>query len=351
MKRDQFVSLCFLALLVFVVYQVFWIFSPFFKAIFWSAILAFTFYPVYEKVRNNPFKIGETGSALLMTVIIVLVVIPPLIYIIINMAAQAVDLYQTASDYIRTGGLESFIERLRSLSYIQSIEERIFEWEPLKRNVSEWLLSTARSIGNFTAAQAGTITKNIFFIILNLILMFFLIFVFLRDGEKIYGFIYQIAPLEEQNKRPIFRRINETLSAVIRGQILTSFTQAVVAGTAFWLLGLPIPIFFGALIFIAGMIPVVGASSVWLPLAFYLLIVQEYVRAGILFVFGFLVISLIDNFMKPALIGEKTKLPYFLLCFGILGGLKVYGIIGIFLAPVVLSLFFVLVKIYQEKNW
>ena len=117
----------------------------------------------------------------------------------------------------------------------------------------------------------------------------------------------------------------------------------------FTVLGVPVPLFFTFLIFLTTLIPILGAASVWFPIAVYLLIMQLYGKAIILFVVGFFGISLIDNIMKPAIIGKRTKLPYFLLFFGIMGGMKLYGLMGIFLAPVVLSLFFALIKIYREK--
>ena len=348
MTRDQFISLFFIALLIFVVYQVFLVFFPFSRAIFWSAILAFGFYPLYEKLRTR-LKPNETLAALLMTALIFLIVVPPVVLLIINVTGQAIELYQSATAYVREGQLEKLIEQIRSMTVIQKIESHVFQWEPLKQGATEWILRTSKAIGNFAATQVGTITKNIFLVVLNLVLMSFLLFIFLKDGEKIYQFIYQIAPLEEKNKKSIFKQINETFSAVIRGQLLTSIAQASVAGTIFWILGLPTPILFAAITFFAALIPVVGASAVWLPLVIYLITQNETARAVALFVFGVLVISLIDNIMKPALIGEKTKLPYFLLFFGILGGIKLYGLMGIFIAPVILSLFFALVKIYQEK--
>ena len=348
MTRDQVVSLFFIALLIFVIWEIFKIFSPFISTIFWSTILAFGFYPLYEKLRSF-LQPHETLAAVLMTFTIFLLVVPPVILLFLNLATQAIDLYQAVSAYIREGGLEKLIEHIRSMRPIQNLEEHIFQWEPLKQRTAEWILSTSRSIGNFAAYQVGILTKNIFFVILNVVLMSFLIFIFLKDGEKIYQFIYHIAPLEERNRRAIFRQINETLAAVIRGQLLTSLIQAIVAGTIFWVLALPIPIFFAAVTFLAALIPVVGAAAVWLPLTVYLVTLREYGRAIPLFFLGAFVISLIDNLIKPALIGEKTKLPYFLLFFGILGGLKLYGLMGIFLAPVVLSLFFALVKIYKEK--
>lgn len=348
MTREQLISLFFITLLLFVVVEVFRIFSPFVTAIFWAAIIAFAFYPLHQKLKRS-LKKQETLAAMVMTVVIFLVVVPPAVFLLINLAGQAVELYQLVSSYIREGGLERLIEHIRSFSFVQSLEAKLFQWEPVKLQVTEWLLRAARSIGNFGAGQFGDLTKNFFFIILNVFLTSILVFVFMRDGEKIYSFFYDLAPLESKNKKYIFGRINETFAAVIRGQLLTSLTQSIVAGIIFWALGLPVPVFFASVTFLAALIPIVGASFVWFPLVLYLMTLGQYERAMILFVLGVLGISLIDNILKPALIGEKTKLPYFLLFFGVMGGIKIFGLMGIFLAPVVLSLFFALVKIFQEK--
>ncbi len=348
MTRDQFVSLFFLGLLVFVIYQLCLIFSPFLKPIFWSAILAFGFFPLYQllKVKLNGHSVP---AALLMTLFIFLVVIPPVAVLVISITEQTIELYQLVVNYIRQGHLEKLIEDIRSLGFVQRIEAQVVQWDVLKDAASNWLLNTTKAVGNFAASQAGTITKNLALVFFNVLVILVLLFVFLKDGDKIYQFIYNIAPLAEKTKKMVFGQMNDTFSAVIRGQILTSITQAIVAGLIFWFLGLPVPVIFATATFLGSLIPVVGASAVWVPLVIYLVIIQSYIKAVILLIFGILVISLIDNIMKPAIIGEKTKLPYFLLFFGILGGLKVYGLMGIFLAPVVLSVFFALVKIYQEE--
>jgi predicted PurR-regulated permease PerM len=182
-----------------------------------------------------------------------------------------------------------------------------------------------------------------------MVLAFFLVFIFFKDGQTIIDFIYQITPLAENTKSAVFSQINGTLGAVIRGQMLTSLAQSVIAGIVFASLGLPGPIFFALVTFLASLIPVLGAQMIWLPLVGFLVLSNQMTKAIILFVLGVGVISLVDNLMKPALIGEKTKLPYSLLFFGILGGLKVYGLMGVFLAPVILSLFFALIKIYREN--
>jgi predicted PurR-regulated permease PerM len=348
MTREQFISLFFLALLIFIIYEIFEIFSPFVNAIFWSAILAFAFYPIHLKIKSW-LKPRETVAALLTTLLIFLVVIPPVVVLIINLAAQAIELYQTAVKFIGEGKLGQLIDDLRAIPFIQNMEARIAEWTPLKQTAETWVLNSTRALGNFAAAQLATLTKNVFVVFLNVVLMIVLLFIFLKDGEKIYRFLYDIAPLEEENRRSIFGQINDTFSAVIRGQLLTGLVQAFLAGVVFSALGIPVPILFAVATFITALIPVLGAAAIWLPLVLYLVFQHAYIKAIILFALGAGVISLLDNVLKPAIIGEKTRLPYFLLFFGILGGLKLYGLMGIFLAPVVLSLFFALVKIYQAK--
>lgn len=348
MTRTQIVTFFFLALLVFVLYQTILLFSPFFNTIFGSIILAFAFYPVYSRLQSLLPR-PDWLAALIMTLGIILIVAPPCITLVVNLANQAIELYQNITTYIREGNLEKLIDHIRTMPFIQKVESHLFQWEPLKENATNMLINTSRNIANYSIAQAGIFTKNIFFITLNSILMCFFVFIFLKDGRKIYEFIYQISPLEEPNKGTIFAQINATFAAVIRGQLFTSLIQSLIAGIVYWLLGLPAPIFFAIATFMGTIIPFIGATGVWLPLVIYLVIQQAYTKAVILFLVGVLVISMIDNIIKPAVIGKDAKLPYFLLLFGILGGLQIYGIIGAFLGPLILSTFFILIKIYREN--
>ncbi len=182
MTREKFISYFFIVLLIFVVYQVILIFSPFVRAIFWSAILSFSFYPLHLRLKR--LIPNETAAAILMTILIFLTVIPPVVLLILSITGQAVELYQMTSDFIRTGGVEKLAEQIRNLSFVQNLETKIVHWEPLKENASAWMLSSAKSVGNYAAAQAAAFTKNIFLIALNTAVMTFLIFIFLKDGEK-----------------------------------------------------------------------------------------------------------------------------------------------------------------------
>lgn len=348
MKREQFISFFFIAILIFIIYEVLCIFSPFFTAIFWAAILAFAFYPVYLRLRNALPNRGNL-TAFLMTTGVFLIVVPPFVMILINIASQAIELSQWAYTFVREGRVEDLIERVRSLGWFQNIENRVVQWEPLKNGLASWLLNATKNIGSLAASKMGLLTKNALFILLNIFFMTFLTFVFFKHGEKIYNFIYEIAPFEKETKRDLFQQILDTFAAVIRGQLLTSLAQSVIAGIFFWILGIPLPLLFAVLTFLTSLVPVLGAACIWFPIVIYLAAGHFYIKALILFLAGFFLISLLDNIIKPAVIGKKTKLPYFLLFFGIMGGMKLYGLMGIFLAPVVLSLFFSLIKIYRGR--
>lgn len=344
MTRDQFISLCFIALLLFIVYQVFLIFTPFARAIFWAAIMAFAFYPLHERLRRA-LKSRETLAAGVGTFLIFLIVVPPVAAVILGLSGQARDLYREAAAYLREGHFQEALAQWRSVPMFQRLEP----WLPMPDKIAGWLTNAVDAVGRLILSQIAQATQNILLVPFNLAMTFMMLFVFLRDGHRIYRFIYQIAPMDEQNKKAIFGQIQETFAAVIRGQLVTSMAQATMAAVVYWLVGVPLAILFAALTFLTSLIPVIGASFVWLPLVFYLLSLGANIQAGALFILGTFGISLIDNVLKPALIGERTKLPYFLLFFGIMGGLQLYGLMGIFLAPVVLSLFFALIRIYQKQ--
>lgn len=348
MQKEQIVSYFFVALFLFVLYQIALIFSPFFSAISWAAILAFGFYPFYQKILVTT-KWNSSVVSLLMTFLVILIVVIPSALVLFSLMREAIELYDTVSNYITSGKLEQFILQIRETARSEWTQQFWLRWDPLQQELSDTLLQTAKGIGNFAALQLAAFTKNVLLWIFNLIFIAFLLFFFFRDGQSIYDFIYQLVPIDRKNKEVLFKKINETFGAVIRGQFVTCIIQATIAGFTFWMLSLPLPFFLAFLTFVTSLIPVTGAATVWVPLVIYLFIMHEVGKAVCLLLVGILFISLSDNFLKPILIGEKTQLPLPLLFLGIFGGVKVYGFIGLFLGPIILALFFVLARIYREE--
>ncbi len=347
MNRKQLVSIFFVALLLYILFNIFLIFSPFMRPIFWGMMFTFAFYPFYEKLLKHLGGNRNLASALI-TAFIMLAMTPIALAIIALAAKEAVNFYEWAATFVQSDQLERSIFYFHNLPLVQKLESKGFlDWQILAQQTKEWFLSSVGTFGALFLKHAPVFTKNVIGFIFKSFLMFFLIFFFLRDGRNILNFIYEVTPLDEDHKREIFAELGETFSATIRGQIFTGLVQGALAGIIFWILGLPLPIFFAMITFIASMIPVFGTATVWTPFVAYLAFTHEYGRAIALLVLGVVIISGIDNILKPILIGQKTKLPYPLLFIGILGGLQIYGFMGVFLAPAVLTLFFVLIKIYR----
>ncbi|MBI4000015.1 MAG: AI-2E family transporter [Candidatus Omnitrophica bacterium] len=348
MKQEQIVSYFFVGCFLFILYQLVLIFSPFFAAISWAAILAFAFYPLHQRIARLP-QMNHLTASLTTTLLVILIVVLPAAITLVSLMREALELYYQVSDYIRAGNLERLIEQIRQTATTEWAQKLWLMWNPYQKDMSDFILQGARGIGNFAAVQLTALTKNLVFWVLNLFFIAFLLFFFFRDGNKIYEYIYQMIPMAKKNKVVLSKKINETFSAVIRGQFVTCIVQGALAGFAFWILGLPLPFFFGFLTFLTSMIPLTGAATVWIPFTLYLFLTHQTEKGIALAIIGTFGISLSDNLLKPVLIGEKTKLPIFLLFLGILGSMKLYGFAGIFLGPVVLSLFFALAKIYREE--
>jgi predicted PurR-regulated permease PerM len=175
------------------------------------------------------------------------------------------------------------------------------------------------------------------------------IFFFLRDGGRWVRAILDVVPLEQQHKDLLMRRLDETLAAVVRGQLVTAAAQGALSAIGFAIAGLPHPVMLGFGAAFLSLIPFVGAAGMWVPCAAYLFYVGPTWAAIFMVIWGVLAISLVDNLLKPVLIGEKARIPTFLLFFGILGGLQLYGFLGVILGPLLIGLLLTFAAIYREE--
>jgi predicted PurR-regulated permease PerM len=199
------------------------------------------------------------------------------------------------------------------------------------------------------AGQLGGLVKNTALLAVNLLITLIALFFFFRDGRSLYAMVTGLLPFTEHQQDAIRRKFQDTFSAVINGVFLVALLQGVMTGIGLALFGVPFPVFWGFLAAILALLPVGGATLVWLPAALYLYLTRS-ATSGILFAaWGLVLVSLPDNVLKPLLIGRKAKIPTFLLFIGILGGLQVYGFLGILAGPLVVTLLTSFVEIYREE--
>jgi predicted PurR-regulated permease PerM len=187
-------------------------------------------------------------------------------------------------------------------------------------------------------------------ILVQMIFVVFTMYYLFRDADRIFAAIRDALPLEKKQAEAILARTRDVVGASVYGVFSIAIVQGALGGLAFWVLGLPSAIVWGVAMIFLSMIPMLGAFIVWVPAAIYLFATGHYVKGVVLVLWGTLVIGMIDNFLRPKLVGGRTKLHELLIFFAVLGGLQVFGVLGIVLGPVVLAITLALVDVFRAAE-
>ncbi len=335
--------------LLFISYQLYQVFQPFIAPIAWAIILYLAFRPVHHLLRRS-LRNRPNLVALLATGVVTLAVAIPALAVSSILTREAVGAIQPVIRFFQAGGIDLWGERLRELA-----------WIPLWRWLSPWLDTTVidlrsillrafNSTADFLVEQMTTGAANLLVIAVKFILMLLTLFFVFRDGETFYDWVRTTLPFTSDQQERVFQRLAQTVAAVTYGIGITAIVQGLLAGLAYWVLGVPFPAFWGLLTGVVAPIPLGGTGLVWVPAGVYLILAESLVRGIILLIWGTLVISAIDNVLKTYLISERTRLPPLVLFFAILGGLKAYGVLGMFLGPLLLALVITGVTLYREMS-
>jgi predicted PurR-regulated permease PerM len=199
----------------------------------------------------------------------------------------------------------------------------------------------SRTLG-FVGGAVGFVVE-VFFVIFTMYYLF-------RDGERLRAAAYDMTPLSDAKAREIFDRTGEVIGASVYGVLVIAVVQGVLGGLAFWVLGLPSPLLWGVVMIFLSMIPMLGSFIVWVPAAIYLGLTGHWGKAVVLAVWGALVIGSVDNFLRPKLVGERTRLHELLVFFSVLGGLQVFGVLGIVLGPVIVAITIALLDVLRQAD-
>lgn len=201
--------------------------------------------------------------------------------------------------------------------------------------------------GEIVSRSTGVIGGLIGFVLQTMFVLFAM-FYLLRDGDRALPQIKQLLPLSQQDTDEIFDRTRDIIYASMVGVVVIAAIQGVLGGLAFWVAGLPSPVLWGAVMFLLSMIPAIGAGLVWGPAAIYLAATGKWGAAIGLALWGFLVISMIDNLLRPKIVGKRVKLNELVIFFAVLGGLQVFGVIGLVIGPVAIAVTLMLVEIFRR---
>ncbi len=347
MTRQHLFAAFFFAVFLFLLYQLYLMFEGFLAPMGWAALLAIVFYPLQTWLTR---RLGNRRglAAFLLTSGVIAVVIVPTILLTIVAANQSVALYQYSNEFVAHGGPQRFVEQVQA-SRLAGI------WERLAPHLNDWNVDLAglsvkatNAVSSFLVAQATDIAKNVATFLIDFFLCTCALFFFFRDGDRMVTTLRDMLPMELEHKDLVLARFYETVSAVVQGTLVTAVLQGFVAGIGYWALDVPFALFLGCASGFVSLIPM-GTPIAWGGVAIYLYFMQTGLKAALMVLWGALVISSIDNFVRPLIIGGRTEIPTILLFFGIFGGLKAYGFFGLFLAPVVIATLVAFARIYQER--
>ncbi|MGH7631996.1 MAG: AI-2E family transporter [Gemmatimonadales bacterium] len=313
-----------------------WILRPFFGAVLWGVILATVFGPLYRRLLRS-MQQRRNLAALGTLMIILVMVILPVTLLTALLVQEGVSTYER----IQSGDLN--IGR-----YFQQVFAALPAWvtDLLDRvgltslGVVQERLSAGLTKGiQFLAAQALNIGQNALAFVVSLFIMLYLLFFLLRDGDDLSRRIKNAIPLHPEQQRNLANRFTIVIRATVKGSIVVAVVQGALGAVIFWILGIRAPVLWGALMALLSLLPAVGAGLVWLPVAVYFLVTGAMGKGIVLIAYGVLVIGLVDNILRPILVGKDTRMPDYVVLISTLGGIAIFGLNGFVIGPLIAAMF------------
>lgn len=324
------------------------IISPMGGPLMWSIMLSYFALPFYKYLHLKIFK-GEHANiaAGLSTLAILFFLFIPMVLFILFLTKEGMRIFMalTHSGLLRS----SYAELLQQLSAIPVVGQ-VVGWLDLVSGmpIAESIFNGAVSwMTRFVSRLSSEILGNAFKIFYLLVVVTMSSFFIVRDGHIIIGYIKDVLPLQEASKEAIVDRAAKMLRSVVYGIVFTAAVQGTLGAIGWYYAGLPNAVFFGFAMFVSGMIPFVGTPLVWIPGAIYLLIAGKTMNGILLLIWGFGVVSTIDNFIRPYFISEGSKISILVIFIGIFGGLYNWGFLGLFIGPLILSLALFMLDVYR----
>ncbi len=349
MTQPQLFTAVFFALLLLLLYQIALIFQPFLFPMLWAVILAHMTYPVHVRLTA---RLGgrDALSASCLTVGVLVMVVAPVLLMAVLLVQEAVGAELAVRAWIDAGGISRLPAQLSTVPVVGGLLQDVIGRYLLNPNALEELVrSSAQVVSGFFVYQLSSLLKNAFVLVSDFFIILFTLWFLYKDGRRWLWFLYELVPLNDAQKQKIFARLDITVRAVVKGVLLTAIVQGLLAGAAYAVLGVPFVVVLTALTILFAALPVGGTALIWGPVVLYLLTVGSTGKALMMLAWGVGVVSTVDQILRPWLIGQDIQMPALFLVFSILGGLALYGLIGLFVGPILMSILMTVISIYREE--
>jgi predicted PurR-regulated permease PerM len=318
---------------------------PFLMPVFSAMVLAIAFYPIHAKLNKRLHN--HNAAALLSTVLVILVIIVPAILIGVAVTRELADMYKALNERsLEEGGWTPFLLHLmeKPIAWVgRFVDLSAFD---LRKALLNRIEQASATLVGFAADTVSNVTA----LVINSVVTFFTLFFLFREGRNLRRRVAAVLPLDEKQIETLFDGVDRTITASLYGSLAVAIAQGSLTGLAFWALGLPSPILWGVVTAMFSLLPMVGSGVVWLPASLLLMANGNLGRGIILLVLGTALIGTVDNVLRPYVMSEQVKLPTLLLFFAIFGGVQAFGIMGLFIGPIVLAVTMTLLTMLREEG-
>lgn len=307
---------------------------PILLSIIFGIILAFIFNPVYNLFLKATKS--KNASAFLICLLVILLIVVPLWFLTPVLAEQAFKIYLG-------------VQQIDFVTPLKSFFSSLFPSEALSTEIGSILQSFVNKMINSLLGSLSKVILNFPVILLQSVVVFSTLFFVLRDRESIISYIQSLLPFSKEIEKKLFESSKGITSSVIYGQIIIGLIQGIIAGLGFFIFGVPNALFYALLAVLLGVLPIVGTALVWVPIAVYVLITGDTFSALGILAFG-LFSSTIDNFLRPIIVSKRTDIPSSIVLIGMVGGVFLFGVLGIILGPLVLAYLLIILELYRKKK-
>jgi len=347
MQKETFQTLSFIATVVLVTAAFVWLLLPYYGAILWAVVLAVLFAPLYRQLTKW-FPEHRNLSAALSVLACICIVVIPTSLILAALAHEAAGLYIRISSREfdpaeifaqMQGTLPPFVPEAMSKLNLGDLAEA-------ETKLTSFLLQVSQAI----AARAVIIGQNTAQLLVSLGIMLYLLFFLFRDGLVLRDLIRRASPLDERHTDHILGKFASVMKATVKGNVIIATIQGAIGGVTFWTIGIEAALLWAVLMAAISLLPAVGAGLVWVPVAVYLLLSGDYLKGIILLAIGTLIISTIDNLLRPILVGKGTRLPDYVVLISTAGGLTLIGMNGFVIGPLIAALFVAVWSLFADDQ-
>lgn len=325
-----------------VLYLCLQILAPFMNVIAWSTVLAVTFHPVHEYLVRKTGKVSL--SALIASALVVVAFVIPLLFT----AGLAINQVLALGDSLQeTFGDQGGVDTTTPLG-------RSYEWLTRRLGVDAtaiiaWAGQHASELTRLAAQYTVALAASVTGAIVSFVFIIFAMFLLFRDGNRMLAAIPDFLPFERTRSEALLARIRDVIYGGVYGVVVIALIQGALCGAMFWILGIPSAALWGMVTVLTAVVPLVGAAGVWVPGTVYLLATGAWPRAIVLAVWGTFAISGVDNFLRPRLVGGRIGLSELVTFFALLGGLRVFGVLGIVLGPLLFAIAAAIVDVLTDR--